>query len=393
MNFYESFLELLKTKYPETAKDYDFSKLLIPELISPAIVEVKKEKIDLISKQIKSFFKLRQNLEYQKEIISRTPQLKEIYKNGFPKNKSILMSYDYHIPENSDPKLIEINTNASMGLISSYLYEFQKLKNYFSNEIPFDQDILNCIQSEFQKAESPNLFQSICITDDKPENQKLYIEFLLYKELFKKLKLQSSIFDRQEIPVDKTQFIYNRSTDFYLTEPESAKLRQACLNSVCLSPNPYEYALLADKQRYLDWQEMDLTSYNLSTDEISEIQRCLLKTYSVSKLNDPEFLWTNRKSLFFKTVNSYGGKASYRGQGISRGVFQNILQNSHYLAQEIAPIPNLQLEFKGQNIEFKYDVRFYVYEDRIQMGCARLWKGQLTNVQTLGGGLAPIKIV
>jgi hypothetical protein len=72
---------------------------------------------------------------------------------------------------------------------------------------------------------------------------------------------------------------------------------------------------------------------------------------------------------------------------MSRGTFASILAGD-YLAQEMVPPPVVQYE--GEE-EMKYDLRFYAYRDRVQLACARLYRGQMTNSQSLGGGIAPIR--
>ena len=78
---------------------------------------------------------------------------------------------------------------------------------------------------------------------------------------------------------------------------------------------------------------------------------------------------------------------------MSRGTFQKILAGD-YLVQDFVPPLITQVEVHsplGAELqEFKFDLRFYVYRDRIQLSCARLYQGQMTNSQTPGGGVAVI---
>ena len=103
---------------------------------------------------------------------------------------------------------------------------------------------------------------------------------------------------------------------------------------------------------------------------------------------DPVALWSERKRWFFKPRRSHGGKAVYRGSSMSRGTFDSILAGD-YLAQEMVPPP--VVSFAGEEEPLKYDLRFYAYRDRVQLACARLYRGQMTNAQSLGGGIAPIR--
>ena len=42
---------------------------------------------------------------------------------------------------------------------------------------------------------------------------------------------------------------------------------------------------------------------------------------------------------------------------------------------------------------FKFDVRCYVYDSKVQLIAARLYQGQTTNFRTPGGGFALVRVV
>jgi hypothetical protein len=168
-------------------------------------------------------------------------------------------------------------------------------------------------------------------------------------------------------------------------------LREAFLQKLaCFSPNPFEYALLADKQRLFELSHGLVSLEKLKLEERSLINQVVLKSYDIASTEDKDWFWQNKKKLFFKPKRSFGGKAGYRGQGVTQSVYANILTGD-YLAQDFAPPPTIHAHLEdGTELEFKYDLRFYVYRDRIQLGVARLWRGQMTNIHTLGGGITPL---
>jgi hypothetical protein len=105
-----------------------------------------------------------------------------------------------------------------------------------------------------------------------------------------------------------------------------------------------------------------------------------------------EALWTARKELFFKPAAGFGSRAAYRGDKLTRRVWQDILAGS-YVAQRITP-PGERLVAAGSETgELKFDVRGYAYAGRIQLLAARLYSGQTTNFRTPGGGFAPVFVV
>lgn len=103
-------------------------------------------------------------------------------------------------------------------------------------------------------------------------------------------------------------------------------------------------------------------------------------------------LWAQRRGLFFKPASGYGSKAAYRGDKLTRRVWEAILAGD-YVAQAMAPPSERLTEVDGQLTDFKLDVRAYVYGGDIQLFAARLYAGQTTNFRTPGGGFAPVFVV
>src|SRR5262249_23937516 len=109
-------------------------------------------------------------------------------------------------------------------------------------------------------------------------------------------------------------------------------------------------------------------------------------------------LWAKRKTLFFKPFAGYGSKGVYRGQNITKRVFNEILQGG-YIAQPFIPAGEQILDTPNKNIgkdtekntSMKYDVRYYVYKVEAHDIIARLYQGQTTNFRTLGGGFAAVQ--
>ncbi|HPI39612.1 MAG TPA: hypothetical protein PLJ21_02335, partial [Pseudobdellovibrionaceae bacterium] len=129
-----------------------------------------------------------------------------------------------------------------------------------------------------------------------------------------------------------------------------------------------------------------LNLLSLSEFDKNLLHKSIPKTIPLNPTTQEE-LWAQRKKFFFKPMNSYGSKSAYSGNGISSIKFQHLaLENT--LAQEFSP-PGRQMH--GDQ-EFKYDLRFYAYEDQVQLVMGRLYQGQLTNFKTPLGGWACINI-
>ena len=108
--------------------------------------------------------------------------------------------------------------------------------------------------------------------------------------------------------------------------------------------------------------------------------------------DDSETLWITRKQLFFKPAKGYGSKAAYRGDKLTRRVFGEILQGD-YVAQTLVQPSERQLEVENKIVDFKLDLRHYVYKGQTQLISARLYQGQTTNFRTPGGGFAQVIVV
>lgn len=281
-------------------------------------------------------------------------------------DSSVLTSYDFHYDiANDQLSLIEINTNASMFLLAAELsddttreYAMQKLRASFFEE---------------WNNRAP---QMVRIIDDEPLQQKTYFEFLMYSDLFREWGADDvTICDTGELNLKilqrSTSFVYNRSTDFYFESSKALGLWQAWHSaSLTVSPHPREYLLLADKQRLIDFAER-------------KISNVLIPTRHIRSFDGPDDLWAQRKNLVFKPRTSFGGKGVFRGVSISNKTFQDIMTKD-YIVQEFRPAG----EWQGQ----KFDLRLFVYKSDIQLICARLYTGQVTNFSGPNGGIAAVQI-
>ena len=333
-------------------------------LLSPFQVTLSAGQVGAIKNEIKKYWQLRNwgahhlNEKYLAYGVRKS------------ENFSACMSYDFHINAQGNPELIEINTNASFLALGLELYQFLNLPQSFS-----EKDLVKMFKDE-------GATDSIAIIDEKPASQRLFVEFLIYQKLFEKNGLRSEIFDIDEVErLKEFSLTYNRYTDFYLRSEAAEPLKQAFnAGLVMLSPTPYEYFLLADKQRLLDW--------NRQTDV--EKPSSLLKIYDLAT-ESREAMWNERKQLFFKPKNAFGGKQTYKGASMSRKVFDDVFK-PEFVAQQLSVPPELEFTFNNEPIKFKYDLRCFVYKDELQMMIARLYQGQTTNLQTPGGGFAAVKI-
>ncbi len=184
--------------------------------------------------------------------------------------------------------------------------------------------------------------------------------------------------------------VYNRLTDFSLDATVNADLRTVFeAGGVVLTPHPPAHALYADKRNLMLLSDAAALR-DLGVAE--ETQRTLLagipRTVAVCPEQSERF-WSERKRWFFKPPAGFGSRAAYRGDKLTRRVFEEILHGG-YIAQEIAPPSEHVVMVAHGEQRMKADIRCLVYDRAIQLVSARLYQGQTTNFRTPGGGFAPV---
>jgi hypothetical protein len=105
----------------------------------------------------------------------------------------------------------------------------------------------------------------------------------------------------------------------------------------------------------------------------------------------PKRLWAERKRLFFKPYAGYGSRGAYRGDKLTRRVFEEIIVGG-YVAQSLVP-PAERIAPTEEDVPLKFDVRNYAYAGEVQLLAARLWRGQTTNFRSADGGFAPVFVL
>lgn len=396
-NLSEQFLSHLIQRYPGLRHHSQMGPqnigpqdLISQNLLSPFVVELPRTILDQAKEIIRTLFALAHQQNYQEYY---QPQIHSLGLRN-PGNYGIMMSYDFHVDGDGILKLIEVNTNAAFLILGYELYQMRGLAPTCAS---FSlSDLKTCILNEIALSSvghsRPNNHSiKTAIIDDKPEQQRLYIEFLAARELFREFDFECEVLDSQNLKAGEFHFAYNRDTDFYLNTDRLNNLKTIYdSGEICLSPNPYEYFLLADKQRMIQWGQSEWQkSLNLAPNQ-TEILRKHVPLCLDFATNSPEEIWNLRKKLFFKPKRAFGSKQTYKGSSISRKVFENFLPEE-FMGQEYVPAPEISCETPAGPQNFKYDLRCYAYKGELQLVMARLYQGQVTNLKTPHGGFACVQ--
>jgi len=328
---------------------------------------------------------------YQAHALAQAPEIARLPGRAC----GVFMGYDFHLTE-SGPKLIEINTNAGGGLLNAYLLtacgrsgEGAALRDSF----------VAMFREEWRRERGDAPLRRIAIVDEKPAEQFLAPEFALFKELFEEHGIAAVVADPGDFTSDGQQLllagqpvdlIYNRLTDFSLDATVNGKIRAIFENGgVVLTPHPRAHALYADKRNLmLLSDDAALQAIGVGEAARQTLLDGIPQTVAVTPEQGDRF-WAERKRWFFKPPAGFGSRAAYRGDKLTKRVFEEILHGG-YIAQEIAPPSEHGVPVADGETTMKADIRCYVYAGRIQLIAARLYQGQTTNFRTPGGGFAPV---
>ncbi|MCG6192718.1 circularly permuted ATPgrasp domain protein [Leptospira sp. FAT2] len=390
----------------EGAEHLDVSALS-ERFFSPSASFLDPNELNAIQTTVSTFQKSLKNEMVRKRLLRDFPEaLKHRFSEG-----GVFLSFDFHLTDQG-PKLIEINTNAGGAFLQKKLVEAQQeccveVRDALPKKEELDaieSDFLQTFLQEWKDAGKPDRPKFIAIVDETPQEQFLYPEFLLFRELFISRGIDSEIVSPEAFQTNeegflfvngkKVDLIYNRLTDFYLTDPGSKAMRSAWeKQTVVVTPNPLDYELYAKKTNLILWKNDSFLNDAGIPEEDRKILDNTVPFTGYAKDVDPDTLWAERKKFFFKPTSGYGSKAVYRGDKLTKGTFQEILSGNHLIQEIVHPSERILLNADAQRVPYKMDLRAYVYKERILLLAARLYQGQTTNFRTPGGGFSPVYVL
>jgi hypothetical protein len=388
------------------------------ELRSPALSELVRERcpsmfaaepVFVAPAQLQKMAKVVRAVEavvalpaYREQVLAEAPAIARIGGGA----RGVFFGYDFHL-DRGRLGLIEINTNAGGAMLNAVLAKAQRsccepmdaLVPTRAGVAAFEQRLVDMFRQEWRLAGNTRPLASIAIVDAAPEAQYLYAEFLLFQQLFERHGIRAVIADprslafrdgrlwHEDLAID---LVYNRLTDFYLEQATNVAVREAWLaQTLVLTPHPQAHALFADKRRLALFSD-DTRLRDLGVPDA--VRAMLLENVPHTEVVTPETgerLWAARRGLFFKPVAGYGSRAAYRGDKLTRRVWQEILSGD-YVAQALVPPGERVIEEQDVRQAMKFDLRAYAYAGEVQWLAARLYQGQTTNFRTPGGGFAPV---
>ena len=342
-----------------------------PHLFSPTPVFLSKTAAEAMAQVVRAAERVSALAPWQAQALAHAPAIARLQ----PGNKGVFFGFDFHLTPQG-PQLIEINTNAGGGFLNLHLLQLQgscceEVSPYLPcpRGVPAIEEIFaEMFRLEWSLAGRTGELGVMAVVDDNPAGQFLYPEFLAAQGLLQRHGLNTVVADAASLRFEQGRLwagdtaidlVYNRLTDFYLEEPRHGALKAACENdAVVLTPHPRAHALLAAKR-----------NLTVLCDEAALLA-----------------MGARPEEFFFKPNAGYGSRAAYRGDKLTRRVFEELLAGG-YVAQRLA-LPGERHTAAGSPM--KMDFRCYAYAGETLLVAARLYQGQTTNMRTPMGGFAAV---
>jgi len=374
-----------------------------PQLFSSTAIYISSAQLEQMCAIIRATERVAAMPTYQQAVLTRAPDIARFNPTG----AGVFMGYDFHLSPQG-PKVIEINTNAGGAFLNTALIKAQiaccqggeSLVPALGDNI--NTDFVQMFRSEWEQHSGDKPLHRITLVDENPTQQYLYPEFVMAKALFEQHGIEAVIAAPESLSWqdealwcqgEKVELLYNRLTDFYLTQPAHAAIKAAYLHgSIVLTPNPYVYALYGDKSNLTLFSDAELLrSWGVAESDVITLSTGFPAACHLTPKNHEE-LWKQRNNLFFKPLTGFGGRAAYRGDKITRRVWGEIIKTDYIAQQRIAPSER-GVKVDGVATALKLGIRAYVYAGEMQLLAARLYQGQTTNFRTSGGGFAPVFVL
>ncbi|QAU34509.1 hypothetical protein EKL02_10150 [Janthinobacterium sp. 17J80-10] len=392
-------------KPPSTPQEPDLFALIeqrCPYVFSANPVFISRSHVRQMEQLVQAIESVADLPAYRTQVLAGAPEIARQAPNAA---KGVFYGYDFHLHEESIA-LIEVNTNAGGAMLNAALARAQRACcDAVENMLPaldaaqLESRIVEMFRNEWRLGGQSRPLQTIAIVDEQPSEQYLFPEFLMFQQLFRSHGLEALIADPGQLVfrdgalwhgATRVDLVYNRLTDFMLEAPSSAAISAAyAANAVVLTPHPQAHALFANKRN------LALLTDPVRLDALGvarPVQEILLSGIPRTEIVDPaqgERLWAERRKLFFKPAAGYGSRAAYRGDKLTRRVWEEILAGD-YIAQAIVAPAERSTGPDAAAQRLKFDIRAYAYDGAIQWLAARLYQGQTTNFRTPGGGFAPV---
>ncbi|MHB8549634.1 MAG: hypothetical protein ACYDB8_01505, partial [Acidiferrobacterales bacterium] len=221
--------DALRRELERDAENRDLYRSIIesrPYLFSASAVFISRPDVERMAAIIRAVESVVALSGYREAVLRWAPAIARV-DNG---PRGVFLGYDFHLGTDG-PRLIEINTNAGGALLNTVLARAQRaccdqIRQLATGPVDLgslEQTFFDMFLAEWNLQRGDSYPAVVAIVDDQPEQQYLYPEFVLFKQMFTRQGLKCVIADpkdlvyrdgalwHQELRVD---LVYNRLTDF-----------------------------------------------------------------------------------------------------------------------------------------------------------------------------------
>lgn len=364
-------------------------------LFSPHALFVDRPALEAMGRVAADLFEVAGNPGYIQHVLQWAPAIAR----HDPGSAGGVLGLDFHLTVDG-PRLIEINTNPGGLLLNALLLNAARScapatwATWTSASQARDAAVSAWLEDARQQ--SGRMPERLAIVDSAPREQFLYPEFELYAKAFLDRGVDCVIRAPGDLSFGpggledadgRIDTVYNRLTDFALADDSHAALRQAYLAlALAMTPHPRAHALFADKRNLSILSDSSLMgSWGVAEAAALRLARVIPSTLELVP-NNRDALWADRNGYFFKPAAGFGSRGSYRGDKLTKRVWES-MASATYVAQAVVA-PSVRIAHGGRSL--KADVRCFASEAGVVSFAARLYQGQTTNMHTPGGGFAVV---
>ncbi|BAW80718.1 hypothetical conserved protein [Candidatus Nitrosoglobus terrae] len=296
-------------------------------------------------------------------------------------------AWDFHLPPNGGPQVIEFNDNGSGllfgGLINDLYYQFFNLSENAHIQHPcsyteLSEKVISCIKQEVTEFFDhwPQGIFLILEDSEVLQTGKFRYELTLLRDLFRQQDWSAEIGAPEETSYEQgklfwrgepVSFIVNRSTDFLWQTEAFSGIRNAYElgKKLYIAPNPFTYVTRSNKRlleplSLSDWDQ----TLGIQADERAVLSAHVPETHLL-RSDNLDKIAQKKEEFIFKPAQGFAAQGLLASTEVGRSRLRRLLREDRgYVAQK--KVPKNQLSGAGlERTHLWADLRVWAYRGEI----------------------------